>query len=76
MDKIAKAFELGMKGLNLITTLSQQGKDITKVVQATTNIFSKRPEDVTDADLDETEALLDAELDDFETPLKRQKTKK
>lgn len=70
---IARVFEVGMKGLNLITTLAQQGKDITKVVQATTNIFSKRPEDVTDADLDDTEALLDSELDEFEKPLMRKR---
>lgn len=73
MVDMGRIFEVGMKGLNLITTLAQQGKDITKVVQATTNIFSKRPEDVTDADLDDTEAKLDEELDQFELPLKRKR---
>lgn len=71
MVDLAKLFSLGMKGLNLIQGLAQQGKDITPVVRSLTNVFSKRPEDVTDAELDAVETDLDAALDEFEKPMNK-----
>jgi hypothetical protein len=35
------------------------------------NVVSKRPQDVTEEDLDEIERILDEKLDEFEKPLKR-----
>lgn len=68
---IARIFAIVQKGMGIVTTLAQQGKDIMPAVTAITNIVSKRPEDVTEADLDETERVLDEKLDEFEKPLKR-----
>lgn len=68
---IARILQIGMQAMNVITTLSQQGKDISRAVTAAKNVFSKRPEDITDADLDETERMLDEMLDEFEKPLTR-----
>lgn len=70
---MARIFEIGMQGVSLIQSLAQQGKDIMPAVTALKNVFSKRPEDVTEAELDETEAVLDRLLDEFEKPLTRKK---
>lgn len=70
---IQRIFDLGMKGVNLITSLATQGKDISRAATALKNVFSKRPEDVTEAELDEVERVLDELLDEFEKPLKRTK---
>lgn len=72
---IGKLFGVAMKGVTLIQSLAQQGKDIKPVVTALTNVFSKHPDQVTDAELDETEADLDAALDEFEKPMTKLKTK-
>lgn len=71
MADIQKIFDVAMTGLNLVTSIAQQGKDISVAVGALTKVFSKRPEDVTDAELDETERVLDDLLDEFEEPLTR-----
>lgn len=73
---IGRIFSLGMKGLNLIQGLAQQGKDITPVVKSLTNVFSKRPEDVSDAELDEVEKNLDEALDEFERPMDKLSSKR
>lgn len=70
---IARVLELGFEGVNLITKLAQNGKDIVPVATALTNIFSKRAEDITEKDLDEVEAVLDAKLDEFEKPMDKLK---
>ena len=69
MADIQKIFDIGMKGLGLIQSLAQQSKDITPVIRSLTNVFSKRVEDVTDEELDQIEADLDAALDEFEKPM-------
>lgn len=71
MVDIARIFELGMKGLMLVQGLAQQGKDVTPVIRSLTNIFSKRPVDVSDEELDSTEADLDAAQDEFERPMSK-----
>jgi hypothetical protein len=68
---IEKLFELGMKGLNLIHGLAKEGKDITPVVVSLKKIFSKHPGQVTDQELDDTEADLDRAQDEFEKPMKK-----
>lgn len=68
---IQKLFSLTMGALNTIHTLAQQGKDITPTMNALKKVYSKHPEQVTDEELDETEAALDADLDEFEKPLTR-----
>lgn len=66
---VQRVFDIGMKGLNLIQSLAQQGKDVKPVITSLTNIFSKRTEQVTDAELDEIEVDLDNALDEFEKPM-------
>jgi hypothetical protein len=68
---IQKLFNVGMQGLSLIQTLSQQGKDVMPVITSLTNIFSKRPDQVTDQELDDTEKELDEALDEFEKPMNK-----
>lgn len=68
---IEKLFNVGMKGLNLIQSLAQQRKDVKPVITSLTNIFSKHPGQITDKELDDTEANLDAALDEFERPMKK-----
>jgi hypothetical protein len=70
---IQKFFDVGMKAMNFIKTAAQSGKDVSVGVTAMTNIFSKRPEDITDAELDDTEAKLDAEMDRFEESMTKLK---
>jgi hypothetical protein len=71
MADMGRIFEVAMKGVTFVESLAQRGKDISIATVALKNIFSKRPEDVTDADLDEVEEGLDADLDEFEHPLNR-----
>lgn len=71
MADIQKIFDTAMKGLNLVQGLAQQGKDITPVIRSLTNIFSKRVGDVTDEELDQIEADLDAAMDEFERPMNK-----
>lgn len=66
---IARLFKIGMTGLNLVQSLAQQGKDVTPTITALTKVFSKHPEQITDAELDDTEAELDRQLDEFEKPM-------
>jgi hypothetical protein len=73
MDILLKLLPLALQGVSIIQALAQNGKDIMPVVTALKNIFSKRPEDITDADLDEVEAVLDAQIDEFELPMKKLK---
>jgi hypothetical protein len=68
---IQRIFNLSMKGLNLIQSLAQQGKDIKPVLTSLTNIFSKHPGQVTDEELNKAEADLDTALDEFERPMKK-----
>jgi hypothetical protein len=68
---IGRLFGLLNKGLGVVVTLAQQGKDISQAVTAMKNVVSKRPQDVTEEDLDEIERILDEKLDEFEKPLKR-----
>jgi hypothetical protein len=68
---IARIFSMVSKGLGVVTMLAQQGKDISQAVTAMKNVVSKRPQDVTDEELDEAERILDEKLDEFEKPLKR-----
>lgn len=70
---IQRLFEIGMKGLALIQSLAQQRKDVTPAIMALRNVFSKRSEAVTDAELDEVEATLDRVLDEFERPMDKLK---
>lgn len=69
MVDFQQLFDVSMKGLNLIQSLAQQGKDIKPVLTSLTNIFSKHPDQITDEELDKTEADLDAALDEFEHPM-------
>lgn len=67
-----RLFEVTQKGLSLVLSLAQQGADIKPAWTALNNIFSKHPGQVTDAELDEVETLLDEQLDDFESPMPNQ----
>lgn len=69
---IEKLFSVTMQGLELTQKLAQQGSDISGALKPLMNVFSKLPDQVTDAELDEVEEGLDEDLDDFEKPLKRQ----
>lgn len=69
---IGRIFNIVQTGLSLVTTLSQQRKDVSVAIKAVTNIVSKRPQDVTENDLDEAEATLDRLQDEFEKPLIRE----
>lgn len=71
MVDLDKLFSVGMKGLNLIQSLAQQGQDVKPVLTSLTNVFSKHPNDVTDEELDKTEADLDAAFDRFEAPMNK-----
>lgn len=71
MVDLQRLFDVSMKGLNLMQGLAQQGKDIKPVWNALTNIWSKQADQVTDEDLDKTEADLDAALDEFEKPMNK-----
>lgn len=73
MADIQAIFDTAMKGLNLIQGLAQQGKDVAPVIRSLTNIFSKRASDVTDEELNQIEADLDAALDEFEKPMSKLK---
>lgn len=68
---IARIFELVNGAMQKVISLAQQGKDISGTVKLVQDIVSKRPEDVTDADVAAMEAGLDADQDDFEKPLSR-----
>lgn len=68
---IATILNIGMKSLGVIQSLAQNGKDIMPAVTAARNVFSKDVSQITEADLDEVEATLDAMLDEFEKPLQR-----
>lgn len=68
---IERIFSIVNTSVGIIQTLAQRGKDISTVVTTVKNIVSKRPEDVTEADLDEAERILDEKLDEFEKPLNR-----
>lgn len=68
---IARLLELGMKGVSIIQTLAQQRQDIMPVVTALKNVFSKQEDQITEADLDAVEEVLDRMLDEFEKPLLR-----
>lgn len=71
MVDFGRILEIGMKSMTIITSLAQQGKDITRAVEAAKNVFSKDLSQITDADLDRAEATLDEMLDEFEKPLTR-----
>jgi len=71
---ISKLFGTISKGISLVTTLAQQGKDISRVTVALQKVVSKHPNQVTDEELDDTELELDDMFDEFEVPLTRQKT--
>lgn len=71
MVDLQRILDIGMKVMNLTMTLAKKGEDISTVVKAGTNIFSKKIEDVTEADLNETERVLDLELDKAERPMTR-----
>lgn len=73
MVDIQRIFDVGMKGMNLIQSLAQQGKDLKPTITALTNVFSKRPDQVSDEELDKTEEQLDQMLDDFEQPMTKLK---
>lgn len=68
---LKRLFDLLNTGLDLIREGAQQGTDINDAVVALKNIVSKRPEDVTDKDLDEVERKLDAKQEAFEKPMRR-----
>jgi hypothetical protein len=68
---ISRILDIGMKSMTIITSLAQQGKDITRAVNAAKNVFSKDVGQITDEDLDTTERELDEMLDEFEKPLNR-----
>jgi hypothetical protein len=68
---ISRILDIGMKSMTIITSLAQQGKDITRAVNAAKNVFSKDVGQITDEDLDSTERELDEMLDEFEKPLNR-----
>lgn len=68
---LEKLFVVLNKAADLTVKLGQNGKDFLPAVNAIKNIVSKRPEDVTDDDLDDVETDLDEALDEFEKPLTR-----
>lgn len=68
---LEKLFVVLNKAADLAVKLGQNGKDFLPAVNAIKNIVSKRPEDVTDDDLDDVETDLDEALDEFEKPLTR-----
>lgn len=68
---IARVLDIGMKAMTVVTSLAQQGKDITRAVTAAKNVFSKDAGQITDEDLDRAEAELDEMLDEFDKPLTR-----
>jgi len=71
MVDFARILDIGMKSLTIVTSLAQQGKDITRAVTAAKNVFSKDLSQITDEDVDRAEATLDEMLDEFEKPLTR-----
>lgn len=60
--------ELVAKGLTVVETLVQTGKDVLPTITALKNVVVGG-EDVTQAELDALEAHLDAQLDEFDKDL-------
>lgn len=57
------------KGISVISALIQAGEDATPAIQALMKVFGGGKTSVTQAELDQTEAVLDALIDDFDVEL-------
>lgn len=67
---VASILALVAKGVTVITALVEAKQPIETAVQAVQNIIAKgRGGTVTDQDLDQTEAVLDAQIDEFNLDL-------
>lgn len=58
------------KGMRLIKEGIEVGKDVAPVVTAMINTFTDGKTDITPQELKDLEALLDAEIEDYLTPMK------
>ena len=66
----AAVLALVTKGLTIIATLVEAGRNVQPALQALVDLVTKHEQGtVTQADLDATEALLDAQIADFNTDL-------
>jgi len=67
---IALILDLAMKGLSVANTLITVGKNAVPAIDAVKQLISgAQAGTLTDADLDKTEAVLDALIEDFNAPL-------
>lgn len=73
MEILLKYGPLILKGLDLIVQLVKQGKDFMPVVEAMKKVATKKPEEITEDDLNELETDLDRQVDEFLKPLDRKK---
>lgn len=62
-------FDLAQKGFKVINSLKDAGEDIAPAVNALTKIFTKKKEDITQADMDETHKILLEQLEKFNIEL-------
>lgn len=66
---VAAIIALFGKGISVISALIQAGQDATPAIQALMKVFGGGKTSVTQAELDQTEAVLDALIDDFDVEL-------
>lgn len=69
-DLVGPTNSTWVKGLNVIKTAIEAGRDIAPIATALFGTFSPGKTDITSQELAELEALLDAEIDDYLTPMK------
>jgi hypothetical protein len=69
MIDFQRFFDLGMKATSFIQEAAQAGSDVSIGVKALTNIFSKKPDQVTTKDLDDAEKMLDDQIAKFNEEL-------
>ncbi len=61
--------DLAQKGFKVIASLQDAGEDIAPAVTALKNIFTKKKEDITQADIDDTHMVLLDQLNKFNIEL-------
>lgn len=67
MDNVYRVIQ---KGLAIMETLQQMGQSIAPAVKAINDVVTKaKAGGITDADLDDTEAILDQLIADFNEPI-------
>lgn len=59
-----------VKSLTVVKTMIETGKEIAPIATALIGIFTEGRKDITLKELEELEAVLDAEIDDYLTPMK------